>query len=244
MLSSPFLVSRGRLSIHNIQEFVGLAAVRSLARNDNPAGLFNDKKPARSVRRFRHPHQMIHVVKAGKAGRSWTLGSGCAASALPKMNSAQNHYISGSVNAFHNLRHIVSIVSCASKYFRYFWPIMKHLKCYLPLLALLLAGGGGQASDTPPAAPANAPAAVKPAADKNEVALIKTTEGDMVIAFWTDAAPKTIANFKKLARKRFYDGTAVFIASSRDFMIQGGDPLTKDAAAEDALGHWRSGLHR
>jgi peptidyl-prolyl cis-trans isomerase B (cyclophilin B) len=112
---------------------------------------------------------------------------------------------------------------------------MKHLKCYLPLLALLLAGGAGQASDTPPAAPANAPAAVKPAADKNEVAVIKTTEGDMVIAFWTDAAPKTIANFKKLARKGFYDGTC-FHRVIRDFMIQGGDPLTKDAAAEDRWG--------
>jgi peptidyl-prolyl cis-trans isomerase B (cyclophilin B) len=112
---------------------------------------------------------------------------------------------------------------------------MKHLKCYLPLLALLLAGGAGQASDTPPAAPANAPAAVKPAADKNEVAVIKTTEGDMVIAFWTDAAPKTIANFKKLAKSGFYDGTA-FHRVIKGFMIQGGDPLTKDAAAEARWG--------
>ncbi len=104
---------------------------------------------------------------------------------------------------------------------------MKHLKCSLPLLTLLLAGCGGQASDTPPAAPTNAPAAAKPAADANEVALIKTTEGDMVIAFWTDAAPKTIANFKKLAKSGFYDGTA-FHRIMKDFMIQGGDPKTKD----------------
>ncbi len=112
---------------------------------------------------------------------------------------------------------------------------MKHLKCCLPLLALLLAGCGGQASDTPPAAPTNAPAAGKPAADTNEVAVIKTTEGDMVIAFWTDAAPKTIANFKKLAKSGFYDGTC-FHRVIKGFMIQGGDPLTKDAAAEARWG--------
>jgi peptidyl-prolyl cis-trans isomerase B (cyclophilin B) len=112
---------------------------------------------------------------------------------------------------------------------------MKHLKCYLPLLALLLASGGGRASDTPPAAPTNAPAAGKPAADTSEVAVIKTTEGDMVIAFWTDAAPKTIANFKKLAKSGFYDGTC-FHRVIKDFMIQGGDPLTKDAAAEARWG--------
>ena len=40
-----------------------------------------------------------------------------------------------------------------------------------------------------------------------EVAVIKTNQGDMVVQFWTDAAPETIANFKKLARSGFYNGT-------------------------------------
>jgi hypothetical protein len=35
----------------------------------------------------------------------------------------------------------------------------------------------------------------------NEVAVIKTSEGDMVVQFWDDAAPNTIENFKKLARR-------------------------------------------
>ena len=40
----------------------------------------------------------------------------------------------------------------------------------------------------------------------NEVAVIKTSEGEMVVQFWTDAAPKTIENFKKLAhRQRIHD---------------------------------------
>jgi len=68
-----------------------------------------------------------------------------------------------------------------------------------------------------------------------EVALINTTEGSMVIQFWTDAAPNTIANFKKLAEKGFYDGTA-FHRVIKGFMIQGGDPLTKDASNEAMWG--------
>jgi peptidyl-prolyl cis-trans isomerase B (cyclophilin B) len=61
-----------------------------------------------------------------------------------------------------------------------------------------------------------------------EVAVIKTTAGDMVIEFWPDAAPKTVENFKKLAKDGFYDGTA-FHRIIKGFMIQGGDPKTKDA---------------
>jgi peptidyl-prolyl cis-trans isomerase B (cyclophilin B) len=110
---------------------------------------------------------------------------------------------------------------------------MKHLKYYLPLMSLLLAGYGNAADTPPAAATTNAPAAA--AADTNEVAVIKTTEGDMVIAFWTDAAPKTIANFKKLARSGNYDGTC-FHRVIKGFMIQGGDHLTKDPAKEAAWG--------
>jgi len=69
----------------------------------------------------------------------------------------------------------------------------------------------------------------------NEVALIKTNAGDMVVQFWTDAAPNTIENFKKLARQEFYDGTA-FHRIVKGFMIQGGDPNSKDPAKENAYG--------
>jgi peptidyl-prolyl cis-trans isomerase B (cyclophilin B) len=75
----------------------------------------------------------------------------------------------------------------------------------------------------------------KPMNSSNEVAVIKTSEGDMVIEFWTDAAPKTIENFKKLARSGFYNGTA-FHRIIKGFMIQGGDPLTKDQANESRFG--------
>ena len=69
----------------------------------------------------------------------------------------------------------------------------------------------------------------------NEVAVIKTTEGDMVAQFWTDAAPNTIENFKKLARQGFYNGT-VFHRIVKGFMIQGGDPNSKDPGKEDSYG--------
>jgi peptidyl-prolyl cis-trans isomerase B (cyclophilin B) len=68
-----------------------------------------------------------------------------------------------------------------------------------------------------------------------DVAVIKTSEGEMVVQFWTDAAPNTIENFKKLARAGFYDGTT-FHRIVKGFMIQGGDPNTKDLAKESSYG--------
>jgi len=59
----------------------------------------------------------------------------------------------------------------------------------------------------------------------------------MVAEFWTDVAPATVENFKSLARRGFYDGTA-FHRIMKGFMIQGGDPLTKDASQEH---HWGTG---
>jgi len=69
----------------------------------------------------------------------------------------------------------------------------------------------------------------------DEVAVIKTSEGDMVVQFWNDAAPNTIENFKKLARSGFYDGT-IFHRIVKGFMIQGGDPNSKDPGKESSYG--------
>src|SRR5436189_2315233 len=73
--------------------------------------------------------------------------------------------------------------------------------------------------------------------NKKEVAVIKTSEGEMVAEFWSDVAPNTVENFKKLAKAGFYDGTA-FHRVIRGFMIQGGDPLTKD---EKQQARWGTG---
>ncbi len=70
---------------------------------------------------------------------------------------------------------------------------------------------------------------------KNEVAVMKTSEGEMVFELWPDVAPKTVENFKKLASSGFYDGTA-FHRIVKNFMVQGGDPLTKDPLKESRYG--------
>ena len=68
-----------------------------------------------------------------------------------------------------------------------------------------------------------------------EVAVIATTEGDITIAFRSDKAPKTVENFKKLAKEGYYDGTC-FHRIIKGFMIQGGDPKTKDLSKETEWG--------
>ncbi len=79
------------------------------------------------------------------------------------------------------------------------------------------------------------PKEAKPSAAVKEVAIIKTTEGEMVVEFWPEVAPKTVESFKKLAKEGFYDGTC-FHRVIKGFMIQGGDPLTKDPSQEARWG--------
>jgi peptidyl-prolyl cis-trans isomerase B (cyclophilin B) len=69
----------------------------------------------------------------------------------------------------------------------------------------------------------------------SEIAIIKTSEGEMVLEFYSDVAPGHVENFKKLANKGFYDGTCFHRVIS-GFMIQGGDPLTKDESKQRAWG--------
>ena len=62
---------------------------------------------------------------------------------------------------------------------------------------------------------------------KKEVAIISTKYGDMVIKFFDDSAPKHVESFKLHAQNGYYDGT-IFHRVIPGFMIQGGDPNTKD----------------
>ncbi len=64
----------------------------------------------------------------------------------------------------------------------------------------------------------------------NEHAIIKTSYGEITLAFWPDVAPNTVANFKKLANEGFYNGTA-FHRIIKGFMVQGGCPNTKTGAS-------------
>lgn len=60
-------------------------------------------------------------------------------------------------------------------------------------------------------------------------AIIKTEKGDMTVEFYEQDAPNTVANFTKLAKEGFYNGVA-FHRVIPNFMVQTGDPLSKDPA--------------
>ena len=67
------------------------------------------------------------------------------------------------------------------------------------------------------------------------IAVIETVHGTIKLEFLDDLAPGHVKNFKDLAGKGYYDGTT-FHRVVPGFMIQGGDPLTKDNALKDQWG--------
>ncbi|HIE28782.1 TPA: peptidylprolyl isomerase [Candidatus Poribacteria bacterium] len=66
-------------------------------------------------------------------------------------------------------------------------------------------------------------AEIAEAKEADEVAVLETAKGKIVIELYPDSAPVTVANFRKLIKRRFYDGLA-FHRYIEDFVIQGGDP--------------------
>ena len=60
-----------------------------------------------------------------------------------------------------------------------------------------------------------------------KTATITTAKGTITAELYDDEAPGTVANFEKLANEGFYDGTR-FHRVIPDFMIQGGDPYSRD----------------
>src|SRR3982750_4354210 len=59
-----------------------------------------------------------------------------------------------------------------------------------------------------------------------KIATIETNKGTMKAELYEKEAPKTVANFEKLANSGFYDGTR-FHRVIKDFVVQGGDPYSK-----------------
>lgn len=72
---------------------------------------------------------------------------------------------------------------------------------------------------------------------QNMKAIITTTEGTIELELFDEKAPKTVDNFVSLAREGFYDGVK-FHRVIQGFMIQSGDPLSKD---EDEVDMWGTG---
>lgn len=69
---------------------------------------------------------------------------------------------------------------------------------------------------------------------KHDYVRIKTNKGECIIMLYNQT-PKHHDNFLKLAKEGFYNGT-LFHRVIQEFMIQGGDPDSKTAKAEQALG--------
>ena len=93
--------------------------------------------------------------------------------------------------------------------------------------SLLLGMGGLFATDKFPAG--------KAGEAKGHKAIIKTKFGDMDIVFFPEKAPKHVENFLALAKSGFYNGT-IFHRVIPGFMIQGGDPNTKDLNKPETYG--------
>jgi peptidylprolyl isomerase len=96
------------------------------------------------------------------------------------------------------------------------------------------------ANDTAPPQVPPAEAAPQPTTQSNKKymrAILHTNKGDITIEFADAQAPNTVANFVKLASSGFYDGTK-FHRVIKGFMIQGGDPLSKD---DSMMARWGTG---
>jgi cyclophilin family peptidyl-prolyl cis-trans isomerase len=65
--------------------------------------------------------------------------------------------------------------------------------------------------------------------------LIKTSQGDITVELYPDAAPNTVSNFEQLASQKFFDGM-LWHRVIKDFMIQSGDPSGDGTGGQSASG--------
>lgn len=116
-----------------------------------------------------------------------------------------------------------------------FWD--RHKQVIVVIIGLLVVFGiiyyFGNKSVTNGAALANA--SIKNSTENFSGAVIVTNYGSIGIEFMPDKAPRTVKNFIDLAEKNFYDNTK-FHRVIKDFMIQGGDPLSKDDSLQSRWG--------
>lgn len=87
--------------------------------------------------------------------------------------------------------------------------------------------GKTETSAEPAQAPAVSQKQLENLAAEFDGAIIKTNFGDIAVKFYAQESPITVNNFLNLAKAGFYNGTK-FHRVIKDFMIQGGDPLSKD----------------
>lgn len=110
----------------------------------------------------------------------------------------------------------------------------------VPLLivtAIIFSGGCDLFGSSTKSVKKNAPQPLTKKKEKKlqEVAVIKTRHGEIVLKLFPDVAKGHVASFTKLSRDGFYNGTT-FHRVIPNFMIQGGDPNSKDANARHTHG--------
>ena len=69
----------------------------------------------------------------------------------------------------------------------------------------------------------------------NKKAVMDTSKGTIELELFADEVPNTVANFEKLAKSGFYDGTK-FHRVIPNFMVQGGDPYSKSGEGRVGTG--------
>jgi cyclophilin family peptidyl-prolyl cis-trans isomerase len=100
-----------------------------------------------------------------------------------------------------------------------------------------------QTKPTVPAKPAPAPAPSPPAAispGAGPVIVVETVKGTFEFETYPNEAPKTVARIIELVNKRFYNGLRVHRVEP-GFVVQLGDPTTRDMTRQDDWGRYGSG---
>ena len=78
------------------------------------------------------------------------------------------------------------------------------------------------------------------AENDDKIVILHTNSGQLVIEFFPEDAPNTVENFLNLTESGFYDDL-IFHRIIKDFMIQGGDPLTKHDEVFENIHSWGTG---
>lgn len=114
---------------------------------------------------------------------------------------------------------------------------MRHVVIGLVLAVCLTASAHAQRA-TPPGARSTGPAKASPGA--GSVLVVETVKGAIEIETYPQEAPKTVEHILALVNRRFYNGLRVHRAV-KGFVVQFGDPQTRDMSRRDRWGTQGSG---